>query len=257
MDTLTVPDTLPYLLAILGLLLLWQLHEIQVRAGRIKAVDILRRDGVRLLIHLTPDDGAACDACRAASGTAFLPVLFARKPFTPIEGRCANPAGCRCVTIGLAGTWPEAERLVAQLRLTQGRLRLSAEQLDRLLEGTQARRSGTVADQVSLCVLGALRAEGRDPQLAITQYRFAIEHAQQDRDRPLALACYPRLADLLERTGRYQEALGLVDRFLRTHAQGSRKAPAPTEAQLALMSLRKTRLMTALRQSQPPPARPA
>ena len=57
---MTFHEFVPYLLAILGLLALWGFHEMQVRAGRIQAVDFWDRSGIRMFIHITPKDGHIC-----------------------------------------------------------------------------------------------------------------------------------------------------------------------------------------------------
>jgi len=100
---ITIPDILPYLLAILGLLLLWQLHNMQVQAGHIKTVDSWDRSGIRLFLHVTPEDSHACVACREANGMAFLPAVVASHKFRPLAKTCTNPGGCRCLLVGLYG----------------------------------------------------------------------------------------------------------------------------------------------------------
>ena len=54
MLSLHMPDFIPYTLAILGMLLLWKLHALQVQAGRIQAIDIWDRSGIRMLVHAGP-----------------------------------------------------------------------------------------------------------------------------------------------------------------------------------------------------------
>src|SRR5919204_5452337 len=134
MPNVNMPDVLPLLLGILGLLLVWELHSIQVRAGRIKAVNIFDRSGVKLFLHVTPDDAFACTACKEVNRTAFLPKTVASKKFKASETPCSNPAGCRCVLIGLHGAWAEAQRIQIQL-LNGGRVHLSAEEFGKLLDG--------------------------------------------------------------------------------------------------------------------------
>ena len=75
----SINELLPYLLGVLGLLMTWELHDLEVRAGRIKGLDIsdpaaIRRwlrsySGMHLYIHATPNDHDACDACRKADHT--------------------------------------------------------------------------------------------------------------------------------------------------------------------------------------------
>ncbi len=57
MDTQTgiiIPDILPYLVALLALLVVWQYHQMQVLKGRILAVDIFDRSGVRMYLVRDP-----------------------------------------------------------------------------------------------------------------------------------------------------------------------------------------------------------
>ena len=46
-----LPDFLPYLLAVFGLLVLWQYHQIQVMKGRIRAIDIFDRSDIRMYLY--------------------------------------------------------------------------------------------------------------------------------------------------------------------------------------------------------------
>ncbi|MEW6542963.1 MAG: hypothetical protein AB1411_05055 [Nitrospirota bacterium] len=256
MFDLTVPDIVPYLLAILGLLLVWQVYKIQVQAGRIETVSSWDRSGIRLFVHVTPADSHACKVCKAAHGMAFLPTIVAAKKFRAMDQNCTNPAGCRCLLIGLMGAWPEAERVLAYLQVSQGRAHLSAQQLAQLIDGAQARRTGIVADQISVSVLDAMRSEESAPDQAIAHYRFVVENAQKERDLPFVIPAYLRLADLLEQHGRHEEALAVVEQFLKASGpsglqEGQAKpAPAPTEAERTLMSLRKTRLLASLKKAE-------
>jgi hypothetical protein len=241
MPDIGMPDVLPYLLGILGLLLVWELHSIQVRAGRIKAVGLFDRSGIRLFLHVTPDDSFACAACKEVNRTAFLPKTVAGRKFTASETPCSNPAGCRCVLVGLHGAWAEAQRLQIQL-LNGGRVHLSPEEFGKLLDGAAARLAGVPADQVSLAMLHGIRAEGTHAEAAIERYRFVIEHARTDMEKSLLIPAYLRLSEVLDRLGRKAEALSVVDQFLKLFERriGPQK---PTEAQLSMMSLRKTRLL--------------
>jgi hypothetical protein len=240
MPNINMPDVLPYLLGILGLLLVWELHSIQVRAGRIRAVGILNRSGIGLFLHVTPDDPSACPVCREASRTAFLPTTVASNNFKG-TAECTNSAGCRCIMIGLHGAWAEAQRLQIQL-LNGGRVHLTAEEFGKLLDGAVTRPAGVAADRVSLSMLQALRSEGSKPELAIERYQFVIDHAKTDVEKKLLIPAYLRISELLDKLGRKAEALTFVDRFMKAFErnEGPHK---PTEAQLSTMSLRKTRLM--------------
>jgi predicted negative regulator of RcsB-dependent stress response len=115
------------------------------------------------------------------------------------------------------------------------------------VEGAQAQPAGAMVDQISLTALEAVRAEGRNLDQAIEHYHFVIEHAANERDQAFLVPAYLRLADLLEQRARLDEALTLVDQFFSKQAD-MQPPHAPTDAQRSQMSLRKTRLMAALKQ---------
>src|SRR5207248_2318519 len=125
---------LPQLLAILGLLMTWEFHDIQVRAGRITARPIFKgrrvsgrrlwrwckgHAGIHMHVLMTPNDERGCKACQLACGKVFSAAAVKRKNFRGPALTCRNPSGCRCELVGLIGNWPEAERLVRILRETQ------------------------------------------------------------------------------------------------------------------------------------------
>ena len=238
---LTIPDVVPYFLAILGLLVLWEVHAIQVRAGRIQAVDFWNRSGIRMFIHATPSDAAACSVCRGANGMVLLPSVAAKKKFTPLPSPCANPSGCRCLLIGLYGGWREAMSVLASVKEAGGTLWLSEEELEGLFQGDWQKAPGASVDQVSVRLLQALRDEERNAERAIESYRFVIERARSERDTPFQIPSYFRLSDLLERRGRPEEALPVVEQFLKTYDRNSRFSADRSD--LAMMTARRTRLM--------------
>lgn len=244
---MTIHELVPYLLAILGLLALWAFHEMQVRAGRIQAVDFWDRSGIRMFIHITPKDGHICPVCLEANGKAFLPIVAAKKKFTPLHGACTNPSGCRCLLVGLYGGWPEARRLLQQLNAnaTARGIQLSEKDLDALLGGQWAQGVSGTVDRISVHMLEAMRNEGSNPEVALQQYRFVAENAKSERDLAFVMPAYLRLADLLERAGHQAEALEVVDRFLKACGDKTSAPHRPIDQQITLMSLRKTRLMTA------------
>jgi hypothetical protein len=250
---LQIPDVIPYFLAILGLLLIWQLHEIQVQAGRIDAMDFWVISGIRLFVYATPCDTSACRACRKAHGLMFSPAYVASKNFRAEIPTCGNPIGCRCLLVGLYGAWPEAERARKQLKWNHGRIQVTDEQLEAFATGGKNRRAGFSADRISLILLEAMQMEKSDPNAAINRYRFVVEEAETKRDLPFVVPAYLRLSDLLETVGEEQEAHEVVTNFLDrytkkksqirktlTRKRGERYRPS--ESQLAVMSTRRTRL---------------
>ena len=245
LQNLHVPDFIPYGLAILGLLLVWRLHASGVQAGRIQAIDIWDRSGIRLFIHATPLDNMACPACRDAHGLVFLPSLVAHRKFAAMPSPCTNPSGCRCVLVGLYAGWPEARRVFGLLKIRGGRIRLAEDELAALLRSPLEIGSAISIDQVPVRLLNALLDEGSDPETAILGYRYVIEHAEEERDSAFLVPSYFRLSDLLERAARPADALPIVDRFLKRYDKTSQVAA--TDSHLAMMKARQIRLMMILK----------
>jgi len=252
----SINEILPYLLGVLGLLMTWELHDLEVRAGRIKALDISDPAAIRtwlrgysrtkLYVHATPNDPDACEACRKAGHMIFASTLVQRQKFDPLASPCVNPAGCRCVLIGLVGGWPAAETLSRRLGRRDDAIdRLTDEEMTELIKTGHAAGSGR--DRLGIYLLEALRAEGPNPQLAISRYRRLIISAKEDGDHPFVVPAYLRLSDLLERIGRSAEALDVLDDFYMTFR--TKKGPhSPTAAQSILtLSARRARLLRKLR----------
>ncbi|MFM8552087.1 MAG: hypothetical protein ACKOCD_07225 [Nitrospiraceae bacterium] len=245
-----IPDIVPYLFAVLTLLLLWEFHEIQVNAGRIVAMDLWDRSGIRFFIHITPCDGHTCPACLEVYGLAMLPITVARKKdFTSPRGRCTSPAGCRCLLIGLYGSWPEArallKRLQAQGKSAPSPIRLSAPDMIALAKGPWEQSLSAAMDRVSVHMLEAAHEEKPHPDVAIFKYQYVIANAKTDRDLSFVIPAYLRLTDLLEQHGRSKDALAFIDRFEQAYAPGKIAGQfSPSQAQRAIVAERKTRLQT-------------
>jgi len=242
MTSIEFPDILPYLLAILCLTLIWKFHDLQVKAGRIQARAFWERSGVRLFLHATPNDVLACMVCRETTGMVFSPDVVTSKKFTPRERPCINPKGCRCVMVGLYGGWPEATRVLEQLKAHNGRMRLTDEELRGLLEGSQHASAGATADRLSLRMLQAIRVEGKEPAAAIEHYRYIVNQAKEERDRAFVISAYLRLCDLLERAGQPDEALEIIERCLLDYGGKTKGPAAPSETQRAMLQNRKAHL---------------
>jgi hypothetical protein len=245
--TIVVPDYFNHLLAILGLLLVWKLHAIQVEVGRIEAVDFWDRSGIRLFIHVTPSDPQACPACQEANGLTLLPRIVAKKKFKALRQPCTNPNGCRCLLVGLYGGWPDAQRVLGRLRTHSGRLQLSSVELTQLLGGPWERYAGAAADRIPVHLLEAMLAEGKDPEAAIFRYRFVEEQAKRERDFPFVVHSFKRESDLLQKSGRLKEALDAVERFFRTYDAKKLSTNLSSESDLTTMTQRRTHLMQVLK----------
>ena len=242
LSQIQLPDTYPYLMAILGLTVIWKFHDMQVKAGRIKAKDFWETSGVRLFLHATPGDAQACLACKESTNFVFLPGLVASKKFTPQDKPCTNPSGCRCVMVGLYRGWAQAVSALAAAKKNGGKTRLSDSELKTLIDKSSEGRAGASADRISLRMLNALRAEGSQAETAIEHYRYILSHAEEDRDLALMVPTYLRLSELLEKSGKASEALDLVEQCLRDYGEKKKGPDAPTEAQRAAMNTRKNLL---------------
>ena len=242
LSQIQLPETYPYLMAVLGLTVIWKFHDMQVKAGRIKAKDFWETSGVRLFLHATPGDAQACLACKESTNFVFLPGLVASKKFTPQDKPCTNPSGCRCVMVGLYGGWAQAVSALAAAKKNGGKTRLNDAELKALIEKSSEARAGASADRISLRMLNALRAEGSQAETAIEHYRYILSHAEEDRDLALMVPTYLRLSELLEKSGKASEALDLVEQCLRDYGEKKKGPDAPTEAQRAAMNTRKNLL---------------
>lgn len=116
-------DLTVYLAAILGLLVVWQYYQMQIMAGRILAIDIFDRSGIRMYVYVTPSDDQICETCAASNGRFFLPSQVAKKKFSPLTGKCQRPTPCMGVLVGLYGAWLEARGVLEHLRKNSSKWR--------------------------------------------------------------------------------------------------------------------------------------
>lgn len=250
-DRLLVPELAHYLGGILGLLLVWQYHQNLVLKGRILAVDFWDFTGVRMLLHVTSQGDRACPACREAHGSLFLPSLMTNKKFSPLPRPCTSPLGCRCLTLGLYGGWPEADRFLLALRKrSRGRLlRLTQQDLLELVDGSRERSLPSDSDRLTLQLLQALHLEDKHPDWAISRYGTVIDEAKGARDLRLLVPAYFRLVEVVERTQGPEAALEVIGRFDRRFARQRRLSYYPTPAQREAMADKRFKLKANLRQA--------
>lgn len=239
-------DVLPYVCAILALLLIWQYHQNQILTGRIQAVDIFDRSGTRLYIYAVPEDEEVCASCQDTHGMAFLPSRVARKDFNPRRQPCANKGRCNVVMIGLYGAWTEARQVVQRLRSAKNQepLVLSPEELVGLTDGNWHQSVSAATDRIAVAMLSALTTEKSDPFVSIAGYREVIKHAQEVRDLALVVPAYLRVIDLLARQGRAEEALDAIDDFEKRYPKDKSGPHYPTGLQRGTVSIMRSRLRT-------------
>ncbi len=251
--SLALPDFLPYLLAIFGLLVLWQSYQIKVMKGYILAIDIFDRSGIRMYLYAVADDPQTCEVCRSAHGTVFRPSEVMKKQFSPIKGTCQSPTGCIGFLVGLYGAWPEANRIVERLRLSRkrGPIQLDQNELMEMTLGPWERSISANTDRVGIRVLEAILGDCANPKPAMDKYRDTLEHAKEIRHMPLIVPAYFRLVDLFTTQGQAADALQLIEEFEKRYRGATSGPYAPTEKQLALMKIKKAHLNDTARTNTP------
>lgn len=222
-----------YLAAVLGLLGLWLFHQIQVRAGRIQAVDLFDRSLVRMYVYMVPDDSPICEVCARAHGHMFLSSWAHRKGFSPLEEKCRGAVPCPGFLIGLYGGWQEARDIVAQLqqRSKKAAPLLSHDELCKLVKGQWKRSVSADTDRVNVHLLEALCFEKSDMDTAISGYRFVIDHAKEERHLPFIVPAYLRLIATLLRWGCDEEAGRAIEQFEHRFSASQDDAFAPSAGQ--------------------------
>ncbi len=245
---MVIYDLLPYMCAILLLLLVWQYHRVQVLAGRIQAVDIFDRSGIRMYLFATPDDEQICDSCREVNGMVFLPSRVAKAEFTPLRSPCSEGGRCTLVMVGLYGAWPEASQVVQELRAAGngGSPHLSFEEMVGLTKGSWQASVSATTDRLAVVMLTALSSEKLDPVAAISGYQQVIQQAEEVRDLPLVVPAYLRLTQLLERYDRTDEAFALIEDFEKRFPQHTTGPYDPKALQRGLLTIKKSHLRTSL-----------
>ena len=255
-SSIVLPDVLPYLLGIFGLLVLWQYYQIQTMKGRILAIDIFDRSGIRMYLYAVADDHQACEVCRSAHGVVYPPSEVMKRQFSPIRGTCKTPARCIGFLVGLYGAWPEAERIVTRLQSSRKRepIRLSQDDLGEMVLGPWERSISANTDRLGIYVLEAVLGDCSNPTIAMDKYLHILEHAKEVRHLPLLVPSYLRLVDLLIGQERTMEALKLIEQFEKRFRDNAPRPYAPTEKQISLMKIKKSRLKNPAQPTKPLPA---
>ena len=238
-------EVTPYLVAVLSLLVIWQYYQMQIMAGRIMAVDIFDRSGIRMYIFIVPDDDTICDACAGSNGRVFLPSQVAEKRFSPLHGQCQRPIPCPGMLIGLYGAWMEARGVVERVRAQakNGGVQLSREELRALVNGQWEMSISAETDRLGVHMIEAACYEKINRAVSITGYRYVIDEAKEVRHLLLLVPAYLRLVLLLVRSGDNDEALALIERFEARFPSNKRGPHFPTAGQRHSMKMRKTHLL--------------
>ncbi|MCP9453057.1 MAG: hypothetical protein NNA23_10285 [Nitrospira sp.] len=239
------PDIAIHLVAVLALLVVWQFYRMQVLAGRIMAIDILDRSGIRMYIYAVPDDDDVCEVCSAANRRAFLPSYIVKKGFALLPERCRRQVPCPVVLIGLYGAWPEAREIVQRLRAnpSKGWVQLSPEELRMLVDGPWEQSISADTDRVGVRMLEAVCYEKINPAVSIAAYRYVTEEAKDIRHLCLVVPAYLRLAQLLTRSKESNHVLEVIERFELRFPESRQGLYFPTREQRHLMKMRKALLL--------------
>ena len=242
------PDVTIYLVAILGLLVLWQYYQMQIMAGRILAVDIFDRSGIRMYLYITPDDDHICDVCAASNGRVYSPSQVAKKNFSPLDRKCQRPTPCVGVLIGLYGAWLEARGVLENLRrnIKNGGIQLSGEEIRALVNGQWERCISADTDRLGIQMIEALSYEKINQEIAIQGYRYVVEEAREVRHLMLLVPAYVRLMQLLLRAGEEAEALEVIERFESRFPSTKRGPHFPSEKQREALKTKKAQLVKSL-----------
>jgi hypothetical protein len=233
-----------YLAAVLGLLGLWLFHYMQVRAGRIQAVDLFDRSVVRMYVYVTMGEGQACDVCVDAHGRVFLSPLVEKKKFSLLEGTCKGKVPCQGCLVGLYGGWLEARELVARIQKSGKKtmVRLSPEALRTLVQGDWKKSVSADTDRISVNLLEALYNEQSNPDVAIEGYRYVTSHAKESRHDFLLVPAFLRLISVLIRVGREEEARQVVEQFEERFPKGQPEPTSPSTGQRQALEEKKAQL---------------
>lgn len=239
------PDVTMYLIAILGLLVIWQYYQMQIMAGRILAIDIFDRSGIRMYIYATPNDDAVCSVCAESNGRVFSPSQVAKKGFSPLSDMCKRPVPCPGVLIGLYGAWLEARGVLERLRanLKRGGIQLSPEELRAMVNGQWERSISAETDRLAVHMLEALAYEKINQAVSLVGYRYVIDEVKEVRHLLFLVPAYMRLVQLLIRAGESTKALEVIERFETRFPPTKRGPHFPTDEQREMLKTKKAHLL--------------
>ncbi len=243
-EGLEFADVTGYLVAILGLLVVWQYYQMQIMAGRILALDLFDRSGIRMYIYVTPDDDV-CEVCAAANGRVFLPSQVAKARFSPLSGTCQRPIPCDGALVGLYGAWGEARDVLERLRhnVNKGGIRLSPEEVRALVDGRWEQCISADTDRLGVHMIKAFSYERIDQEVSLDGYRHVVDEAKEVRHLMFLAPAYLRFTQLLLDAGEEAEALETIERFENRFPPTKRGRHFPSHEQRKMMKVTKAQLL--------------
>jgi hypothetical protein len=194
---------------------LWLFHQLQVRSGRIQAIDLFDRSVVRLYLYVLPDDRTSCPVCVQAHGRVFLPTVVGKVEFSPLDGSCSGALPCQGLLVGLYGGWAEARQLVSRVQQSSKKhpVRLSTEELCALVKGAWRKSISADTDRISMHLLEGWCFGNTDRAAAVEGLRYVVERAKEARHVSHIVPASLRLMDLLLQAGRDDEARLAIEQF--------------------------------------------
>lgn len=242
------PDVTVYLMAILGLIVVWQYYQMQIMAGRILVVDIFDRSGIRMYVYVTPNDDHIYEVCAASNGRVFLPSQVAKKRFSPHTEKCQRPLPCIGVLVGLYGAWLQARGILEHLRNNgkKGGIQLSPEEVRALVNGQWERCISADTDRLGIHIIEALSYGKINPEVSIESYRYVINEVKEVRHLMFLVPAYLQLMKLLLLTGEEAEALETIERFDARFPSTKRGPHFPSDEQREIMKMKKVQLLKGL-----------
>jgi len=223
-----------YLFGILALLVLWLFHQVQVRTGRIQAIDLFDRSVVRLYLYVLPDDPTSCSVCVQAHGRVFLPAVVGKAGFSALDGSCSGAVPCQGLLVGLYGGWAEARQLVSRVQQASKKhpVRLSSEELCALVKGAWSKSISADTDRISMHLLEGWCFGKTDRAAAVEGLRYVVERAKEARHVSHVVPASLRVMDLLLQAGRDEEVRLAIEQFERRFPLERHDIDGPSLTQL-------------------------
>lgn len=208
-------ETTLYLFGILALLGVWFFHQIQVRYGRIQAIDVFDRSVERFYLYVLPNDRPSCPICVQSQGRVFLPSVVGKIGFSPLDGPCSGTVPCQGLLVGLYGGWLEARQVVSRLQQASKKhpVRVSSEELCALVKGDWSKSISADTDRIGVHLLEGWCFGKNDMPVAIEGLRYVVDRTKEARHLSYVVPAALRLMDLLLKAGREDEARLLIEQF--------------------------------------------
>src|SRR5689334_19687880 len=216
----------------------------QVRSGRIQAVDLFVRSVVRFYVYMLPEGRSACPVCAEAHGRVFASPWVTKIGFAALDGACTSRVSCQGVLIGLYGGWAEARQVVSRMPHSskQHPVRLSPGEVFALAKGDWRKSVSADTDRISMHLLEGWCFGKTDPAAAIEGLRYVVDRAKEARHLAYVVPAALHLMGLLLKAGREDEAGLSIEHFDARCLAEPPDVDGPTYAQLKVLDELNARL---------------